>query len=157
MPAIVPTSRPEGTESWRRGRETGPPTEAGGFRSNQGTGSGENATNGGLGQMGAGCNLTQDTTQTTRSSTTAGAVPDIIRDWPWTGTAVPCILRDWPGTGTAVPPSLEGLGLQSQAMHKDRNPQSGTVCVLGLVHTEQRTGYCLIDTVAVPACAQGRS
>ena len=52
------------------------------------------------------------------------------RDRAGTGTAVPVVLRDWPGTGTAVPPSLEGLGLQSQAMHKDRNPQSGTVCVL---------------------------
>ena len=35
-----------------------------------------------------------------------------------TGTAVPGILRDWSGTGTADPPSLEGLGLQSQAMNK---------------------------------------
>ena len=40
------------------------------------------------------------------------------RDRAGTGTAVPVVLRDWPGTGTAVPPSLEGLGLQSQAMHK---------------------------------------
>ena len=40
------------------------------------------------------------------------------RDRAGTGTAVPGISRDWPGTGTAVPPSLEGLGLQSQAMHK---------------------------------------
>ena len=40
------------------------------------------------------------------------------RDRAGTGTAVPGISRDWPGTGTAVPPSLEGLGLQSQATHK---------------------------------------
>ena len=69
MPAIVPTGRPKKEESWGRGRETGPPTEAGGWCYNQGTASGEDATNGGLDDMGAGCKFTHVTAGSDGTST----------------------------------------------------------------------------------------
>ena len=71
MPAIVPTNWPKKEESWGRGRETGPSIEAGGWCYNQGTASGEDATNGGLDDMGAGCKFTHapGTTGTSTSTT----------------------------------------------------------------------------------------
>ena len=82
MPTIIPTSSPEGVEGLRRGREKGPPTEAGGWCYTQGTASGENATNGGLREMGAGCMLTHAPTQMAMRSSTVGrsesAIPDRI-------------------------------------------------------------------------------
>ena len=58
MPASVPTGWPKREVSWGRGRETGPPPEAGGWCYNQKTASGEDATNGEADDMGAGCILT---------------------------------------------------------------------------------------------------
>ena len=69
MPASVPTGWPKREESWGRRRETGPSIEAGGWCYNQGTASGENATNGDLDDMGAGCKFTHAPTDATGSST----------------------------------------------------------------------------------------
>ena len=69
MPAIVPTHMPEGVVELRRGTEKGQPTEAGGWCSNPGTTGGENATIGGLDDMGAGCKFTHVTAGSDGTST----------------------------------------------------------------------------------------
>ena len=97
MPASVPTGWPKKEESWGRGRETGPPPEAGGWCFNQRTASGENATNGDLDEMGAGCRLTHAPGTTgTSTSTTKDINPALSAGYGCSnGMDLAADCRDW--------------------------------------------------------------